>query len=115
MSAHQSILWVLVWYQAKELALLIIGIIEIMKTETFKMKKDRILLDHGSGGKISHSLTTDIKGAVAAGYDSLWVTRGIYAAELGIAPGDQPDPDKVHEVCERHGHWPTAAIASFDW
>jgi len=64
---------------------------------------------------VGDSLTTDIKGAAAAGYDSLWVTRGIYAAELGIAPGDQPHPDKVHEVCARHGHWPSAAIASFVW
>ena len=64
---------------------------------------------------VGDSLTTDIKGAVAAGFDSLWVTRGIYAAELGIAPGDEPDPQRILEVCERHGHWPTAAIAAFMW
>jgi HAD superfamily hydrolase (TIGR01459 family) len=64
---------------------------------------------------VGDSLTTDVKGAVAAGYDSLWVTRGIYAAELGIAPGDEPEPEKIVEVCERHGHWPTAAIAAFRW
>lgn len=64
---------------------------------------------------VGDSLTTDVKGAAAAGYDSLWVTRGIYAAELGIEPGDDPDPAKVHEVCERYGHWPRAAIASFRW
>jgi ribonucleotide monophosphatase NagD (HAD superfamily) len=64
---------------------------------------------------VGDSLTTDIKGAVAAGYDSLWVARGIYAAELGIAPGGEPDPDKIQEVCGRHGHWPSAAIASFRW
>ena len=56
-----------------------------------------------------------VKGAVAAGYDSLWVTRGIYAAELGIEPGDEPDPDRIVEVCDRHRHWPTAAIATFRW
>jgi len=64
---------------------------------------------------VGDSLTTDIKGATAAGYDSLWVTRGIYAAELGITPGDEPDPEKIHEVCERHGQWPSAAIACFRW
>jgi HAD superfamily hydrolase (TIGR01459 family) len=64
---------------------------------------------------VGDSLSTDIKGAAAAGHDSLWVTRGIYAAELGIEPGDEPDPDMVQEVCERHGQWPTAAIASFRW
>jgi HAD superfamily hydrolase (TIGR01459 family) len=64
---------------------------------------------------VGDSLTTDIKGAVAAGFDSLWVTRGIHAAELGITPGDEPEPEKLVEVCERHGHWPTAAIAAFRW
>lgn len=64
---------------------------------------------------VGDSLTTDIKGATAAGYDSLWVTRGIYAAELGIEPGDEPDPDRIEEVCSRHGHWPSAAVASFRW
>jgi HAD superfamily hydrolase (TIGR01459 family) len=64
---------------------------------------------------VGDSLTTDVKGAAAAGYDSLWVTRGIYAAELGIEPGDEPDPEKIQEVCARHGHWPTAAIATFRW
>jgi HAD superfamily hydrolase (TIGR01459 family) len=64
---------------------------------------------------VGDSLTTDIKGAVAAGFDSLWVTRGIYAAELGITPGDEPEPEKLLDVCERHGHWPTAAIAAFRW
>jgi HAD superfamily hydrolase (TIGR01459 family) len=70
------------------------------------------------GGRVlvvGDSLSTDIKGAAAAGYDSLWVTRGIYAAELGIEPGDEPDPGKIDEVCARHGQWPTAAIASFRW
>jgi HAD superfamily hydrolase (TIGR01459 family) len=64
---------------------------------------------------VGDSLTTDIKGAAAAGFDSLWVTRGIYAAELGVEPGDEPHPQKIDEVCERHGHWPTAAIATFRW
>jgi HAD superfamily hydrolase (TIGR01459 family) len=73
------------------------------------------LLGDGRVLVVGDSLTTDIKGATAAGYDSLWVTRGIYAAELGITPGDEPDPGKIEEVCTRHGHWPTAAIASFLW
>jgi HAD superfamily hydrolase (TIGR01459 family) len=64
---------------------------------------------------VGDGLTTDVKGAVAAGYDSLWVARGIYAAELGITPGDEPVPEKLLEVCERHGHWPTATIAAFRW
>jgi HAD superfamily hydrolase (TIGR01459 family) len=73
------------------------------------------LLGDGRVLVVGDSLTTDIKGAAAAGYDSLWVTRGIYAAELGIEPGDEPPAERIEEVCTRHGHWPTAAIASFRW
>jgi HAD superfamily hydrolase (TIGR01459 family) len=64
---------------------------------------------------VGDSLATDIKGAVAAGYDSLFVTRGIHAEELGIAPGDEPDPARLSGVCARHGQWPTAAIATLRW
>jgi HAD superfamily hydrolase (TIGR01459 family) len=61
---------------------------------------------------VGDSLATDIKGASAAGYDSLFVTRGIHAEELGIAPGEEPDPERLAEVCARHGEWPTAAIST---
>lgn len=64
---------------------------------------------------VGDSLATDIKGATAAGYDSLLVTRGIYATELGITPGDEPDPTRLAAVCAHHGHTPTAAIATFRW
>jgi HAD superfamily hydrolase (TIGR01459 family) len=64
---------------------------------------------------IGDSLATDIKGAASAGYDSLLVTRGIHAEELGIQPGDSPDPARVADLCARRGHFPTAAIASFRW
>jgi len=64
---------------------------------------------------VGDSLATDIKGAAAAGYDSLFVTRGIYAEELGIVPGAEPDPERLVEVCARHGQWPSAAIATLRW
>jgi HAD superfamily hydrolase (TIGR01459 family) len=64
---------------------------------------------------VGDSLVTDIKGAAAAGYDSLLVTRGIHAEELGIAPGDEPDPARLADLCARHGHRPTAAIATLRW
>jgi ribonucleotide monophosphatase NagD (HAD superfamily) len=38
---------------------------------------------------VGDSLTTDIEGARAAGYDSLFVIRGIFAGELGIEPGPE--------------------------
>jgi HAD superfamily hydrolase (TIGR01459 family) len=75
-------------------------------------------LGQGEGARIlvvGDSLATDIQGAVAAGYDSLFVARGIHAEELGIAPGADPDASRLVEVCARHGHWPTAAIATLRW
>jgi HAD superfamily hydrolase (TIGR01459 family) len=76
------------------------------------------LLGQGDGARIlvvGDSLATDIKGARAAGYDSLFVTRGIHAEELGIEPGADPEPERLAEVCARHGERPTAAIASLRW
>lgn len=64
---------------------------------------------------IGDSLTTDIKGATAAGFESVFVTRGIFAAELGIEPGAEPDPRALALLCERHGEHPTYAIATLRW
>lgn len=64
---------------------------------------------------VGDSLSTDIRGARAAGYDSVFVTRGIFAAELGIAPGEEPDPSKVAELCARYGEAPRAALATLRW
>ena len=64
---------------------------------------------------VGDSLATDIKGALAAGFDSLFVTRGIHAEELGARPGAEPDPERLAELCARHGIWPTAAIATLRW
>ena len=64
---------------------------------------------------VGDSLTTDIEGARAAGYDSLFVTRGVFSGELGIAPGDEPDPAKVAALCARYGERPVAAIATLRW
>lgn len=64
---------------------------------------------------VGDSLTTDIRGARAAGYDALFVTRGIFAVELGIEPGAEPDPLAVAELCARHGERPIAALATLRW
>jgi HAD superfamily hydrolase (TIGR01459 family) len=75
-------------------------------------------LGQGDGARIlvvGDSLATDIRGALAAGYDSLFVTRGIHAEELGVQPGAAPDPARLAELCARHGIWPTAAIATLRW
>lgn len=70
------------------------------------------------GGRVlvvGDSLTTDIKGGRAAGYDAVFVTRGIFAAELGIEPGEEPDPAAVAELCARYGERPVAALATLRW
>ena len=75
-------------------------------------------LDQDDGARIlvvGDSLATDIQGAIAAGYDSLFVTRGIHAEELGIAPGAEPDPERLAELYARHGQRPTMAIATLRW
>ncbi len=64
---------------------------------------------------VGDSLSTDIKGAAAAGYDSLLVARGIHAGELGIRPGEEPDPERLAALCARRGYFPTAAIATLNW
>ena len=64
---------------------------------------------------VGDSLRTDIAGAQAAGLDSVFLTSGIYAAELGVAPFADPPADAVTALCASHGHWPTAAMTAFRW
>jgi HAD superfamily hydrolase (TIGR01459 family) len=64
---------------------------------------------------VGDSLSTDIKGANAAGFESVFVTRGIFAAELGIEPGAEPDPGRVGELAVRYGERPTYALATLRW
>lgn len=64
---------------------------------------------------VGDSLTTDIQGATAAGMASLFVTRGIFAEQLGIEPGEEPDPEAVSRLCARHGQRPVAALATLRW
>ncbi len=62
---------------------------------------------------IGDSLRTDMKGAEAFGIDSLFVTNGIHAEELGTreAPGEA----KLVEIYARHGVTPKAATRSLVW
>jgi HAD superfamily hydrolase (TIGR01459 family) len=64
---------------------------------------------------VGDSLRTDIAGAVAAGIDSVFLTSGIYAEELGVPPFTDPPPDAVTALCAKYGHWPTAAATAFRW
>ena len=64
---------------------------------------------------IGDSLTTDLPGARAAGFDCLWCTRGIHHRQLGIEPGAEPEPARVAALCAEHGERPRAAIATLRW
>jgi HAD superfamily hydrolase (TIGR01459 family) len=72
-------------------------------------------IDRGRIVAIGDSLRTDIAGAIAAGIDSVLVTGGIHAEELGVGYGDRPDPLALAEACARGGYIPTAAIPAFVW
>ncbi len=64
---------------------------------------------------IGDSLRTDIAGAEAVGIDSILVTGGLHADELGTAAGQAPDAAAVAAACARAGHFPTAAMAHLAW
>ncbi len=64
---------------------------------------------------VGDSLRTDIAGARGAGIDSLLISGGIHAEELGDAAGRHPDPQKLAAACARTGQRPTFAAPSFVW
>jgi HAD superfamily hydrolase (TIGR01459 family) len=72
------------------------------------MEKQRILA-------VGDSLHTDIAGAAVAGIDSLFITSGIHADELGVDPGKTPEPARVEAACERAGARPVAILPYFVW
>ena len=62
---------------------------------------------------IGDALETDVKGANAAGFDSIWCTGGIHAAELGCAYGLAADPLRAEATAKAFGQVPTATIPGF--
>ncbi|MSP51047.1 MAG: TIGR01459 family HAD-type hydrolase [Alphaproteobacteria bacterium] len=64
---------------------------------------------------VGDSLRTDIAGANGAGVDGYFITSGIHAAELGIAPGETPDGAKIAAACRVGGYRPQAALAALRW
>ena len=58
---------------------------------------------------IGDSLRTDIVGAATAGIDSVWVTGGIHAEELG------DDPQAARNAADRAGLRPTAFMSQLAW
>lgn len=64
---------------------------------------------------VGDALHTDVKGANGAGLRAVFVTQGIHAEELGIRPGETPEPGRLRQVVARHGEMPLAAIRTFTW
>ena len=64
---------------------------------------------------LGDGMPTDIQGAIAAGMDSVLVTRGIHAGETGWGPDSDPDPQRLEALYARFGFRPTAAVAAFAW
>jgi HAD superfamily hydrolase (TIGR01459 family) len=64
---------------------------------------------------IGDSLHHDIAGANASDIDSVLVTGGIHAFDLGIAPDEDPDPANLAALCDQFGARPTYAMARFVW
>lgn len=69
---------------------------------------DRRILAVGDG------IATDIKGAVGAGIDALFITGGIAAAECG-PDAETPDEALVTQFCRKAGFAPVAATARLVW
>jgi len=64
---------------------------------------------------VGDGLATDIKGAHAAGIDSLLVTSGLLAEELGPSRIDMPAADTLAAICEAADAYPCAAIPALRW
>jgi ribonucleotide monophosphatase NagD (HAD superfamily) len=64
---------------------------------------------------VGDSLRTDIAGADGAGIDSVLVTGGLHAEEMGLEPGSLPDAATLAAACRRAGHTPIAAIPRLVW
>ncbi len=59
---------------------------------------------------IGDGMETDIKGARDFGIASALVTSGILCNKLGVSYGQQANKNKVQEICESYGFFPTYVI-----
>jgi HAD superfamily hydrolase (TIGR01459 family) len=64
---------------------------------------------------IGDSLHHDIAGGRAMEIDTIFVTAGIHAYDLGIRPGETPSADRLDRLCAEEGVWPDYAMAKLAW
>ncbi|KGN47825.2 hypothetical protein Csa_018984 [Cucumis sativus] len=65
---------------------------------------------------VGDSLHHDIKGANAAGIQSVFITGGIHATELGLGNFDETaDMNSVKALASNYGAYPSYVLPSFTW
>jgi HAD superfamily hydrolase (TIGR01459 family) len=64
---------------------------------------------------IGDSLHHDIEGGRVMGIDTVFVTGGIHAFDLGIRPGEKPAQAALRKLYEEQGVWPDYAMAGLAW
>lgn len=84
-----------------------LGVSKLVEHTGKEISKDRILA-------IGDGLGTDIRGADAQGIDSLFITGGIAATELG-PDADHPDRARIAAACRDAGVSPLAATPRLTW
>lgn len=70
-------------------------------------------IDKSRIAAIGDSLETDIRGAMQNGIDSILVTGGILAEDLGITPMETADREKLNYLCEAQDVMPTYVLPAF--
>ena len=70
-------------------------------------------VDHGRVMAIGDSVRTDLKGAAAFDLDSLFVTAGIHADELGGR--ERPDTAALGDIFATAGVYPTVVMRRLEW
>lgn len=65
---------------------------------------------------VGDSLHHDIRGANAAGIDSVFITGGVHATELGLGSfGEVADVDAVHALGRKLDALPSYVLPAFLW
>jgi HAD superfamily hydrolase (TIGR01459 family) len=84
--------------------------------QVYRLSLERLgIAERGRVLAIGDGLATDIKGAQAAGIDSLLVTGGLLAEMLGVDRQEAPRPEAVAAVCREADVRPRAAIPALCW